>query len=124
VFTRFWALVLLYGVPANLGEALGSIAWGMRQNYLRRRARAGAYARAALAEAMGTGWLAEPSAHFRLLLNEAVALLAPGDADLLRWTGVEGCSYKQIAGWLGVAEGTVCSRLRDQPVRGDAQGPR
>jgi DNA-directed RNA polymerase specialized sigma24 family protein len=75
VLTRFWALVKQYGVPFNLSATLTTIAWGTLDNDRRRRERAAQHDRASRHDPMGAGWLAEPSAHFLLLLNEAAALL-------------------------------------------------
>jgi hypothetical protein len=55
VLTQFWALVKEHGVPFDLCEALGAIAWGMLKNYRRRRARAAAYVRASRAEPTEAG---------------------------------------------------------------------
>jgi hypothetical protein len=101
VLTRFWALVKQYGVPFDLSATLTAITWGTLDKYRRRRERAAQHARASRHDPRGAGWLAEPSAHFLLLLNEAAALLPTGDADLLAGSASkETRTRRSPSGWL------------------------
>jgi DNA-directed RNA polymerase specialized sigma24 family protein len=117
VLTRFWAPVKQYGVPFDLSATLTAITWGTLDKYRRRRERAVQRARASWHEPIGAGWLAEPSARFLVLLNEAAALLPTGDADLRRRVGLEGDSYEEIAERLAARAAAVAGRAAGAVTR-------